>query len=72
MIEAPGFEKLTTALYFEGDPYLTSDAVFGVRTSLIMKPEIITNEDQTIARGFAERKPHTYLKKDFILATSEE
>ncbi|KAG6866315.1 hypothetical protein C0991_005782 [Blastosporella zonata] len=72
MIEAPGFEKLTTALYFEGDPYLTSDAVFGVRTSLIVKPEIVTDEAKTIARGFAQGKPHAYLEKDFILATPEE
>ncbi|KNZ73269.1 Hydroxyquinol 1,2-dioxygenase [Termitomyces sp. J132] len=72
VLEAPGFEKLTTALYFEGDPYLTSDAVFGVRTSLIMKPEIVTDEDKTIARGFVQRKPHVYLKKDFVLATPEE
>ncbi|KAG6830225.1 hypothetical protein H0H92_001665 [Tricholoma furcatifolium] len=72
MIEAPGFEKLTTALYFEGDPYLTSDAVFGVRTSLIVKPEIVTDEAKTLARGFSQGKPHAYLKKDFILATPEE
>lgn len=37
MLSAPGFEKLTTALYFEGDPYLTSDAVFGVKSSLIVR-----------------------------------
>ncbi|KAG6909012.1 hypothetical protein DXG01_002398 [Tephrocybe rancida] len=69
---APGFEKLTTALYFEGDPYLTSDAVFGVRTSLITKPEIVTDEAKTLARGFANAKPHAYLNKDFVLATPEE
>jgi protocatechuate 3,4-dioxygenase beta subunit len=34
-ISAPGFEGLTTSLFFNGDPYLTSDAVFGVKTSLI-------------------------------------
>ncbi|KAG5641920.1 hypothetical protein DXG03_003966 [Asterophora parasitica] len=72
MIEAPGFEKLITALYFEGDPYLTSDAVFGVRTSLIVKAEIITDVEETKARGFAEEKSHVYLRQDFILATSEE
>ncbi|KAG6884927.1 hypothetical protein C0993_007191 [Termitomyces sp. T159_Od127] len=72
VIEAPGFEKLITALFFEGDPYLTSDAVFGVRTSLIVKPEIVTDENKTMARGFAQRKPHTYVKKDFVLATPEE
>ena len=36
VIEAPGFRKLTTALYFEGDPYLESDSVFGVKKSLIV------------------------------------
>ena len=36
MIEAPGFRKLTTALYPEGDPYLASDAVFGVKKSLVV------------------------------------
>jgi hypothetical protein len=36
MIEAPGFKKLTTALYPEGDPYLESDAVFGVKKSLVV------------------------------------
>ena len=34
--QAPGYEELTTALYFKGDPYLTSDAVFGVKSSLIV------------------------------------
>lgn len=33
--QAPGYEKLVTALYFR-DEHLTSDAVFGVRASLIV------------------------------------
>ena len=32
MISAPGFRKLTTALFPEGDIYLASDPVFGVRS----------------------------------------
>ena len=36
MISAPGFRKLTTALYPEGDIYLASDPVFGVKKSLIV------------------------------------
>lgn len=36
VIDAPGFHKLTTALYPEGDPYLSSDVVFGVKKSLIV------------------------------------
>ena len=38
MIEAPGFKKLITALYFEGDQYLDSDTVFGVKDSLVVAP----------------------------------
>jgi hydroxyquinol 1,2-dioxygenase len=35
MIDAPGFIKLTTHVFVAGGPYLDSDAVFGVKDSLI-------------------------------------
>ncbi|CAM2150945.1 6-chlorohydroxyquinol 1,2-dioxygenase [Pararobbsia alpina] len=35
MIEAPGYERLITHVFRAGDQYLNSDAVFGVRSSLI-------------------------------------
>jgi len=35
MISAPGHEKLTTHVFVNGDQYLDSDAVFGVKDSLI-------------------------------------
>lgn len=35
MISAPGFEQLVTHIFAEDSPYLDSDAVFGVKTSLI-------------------------------------
>jgi hydroxyquinol 1,2-dioxygenase len=34
MIQAPGYETLITHVFRNGDPYLDSDAVFGVRQSL--------------------------------------
>ncbi|KAH6908786.1 intradiol ring-cleavage dioxygenase [Coprinopsis sp. MPI-PUGE-AT-0042] len=69
----PGYETLTTALYFEGDPFVTSDVVFGVKTSLIVSPEVVTDAELGKARGFPDpSKPHVYLKKDFILPTPEE
>jgi len=37
MIRAEGYETLVTHLFREGDPYLDSDAVFGVRRSLVVK-----------------------------------
>jgi predicted SPOUT superfamily RNA methylase MTH1 len=33
--KAPGYEELITALYLKG-PYIMSDAVFGVKSSLIV------------------------------------
>jgi hydroxyquinol 1,2-dioxygenase len=35
MITAPGYETLITHVFRNGDPYLDSDAVFGVRESLV-------------------------------------
>jgi hydroxyquinol 1,2-dioxygenase len=35
MIEAPGYERLITHVFRDGDKYLDSDSVFGVRSSLI-------------------------------------
>ncbi|ESK93176.1 intradiol ring-cleavage dioxygenase [Moniliophthora roreri MCA 2997] len=72
MIQAPGFEKLVTALYPSGDSYLHSDAVFGVKTSLIVDLKPVNDTTKTLARGFKEAKPHMELHRDFVLATPEE
>ena len=34
-LQAPGYETLVTHVFRDGDPYLDSDAVFGVRSSLV-------------------------------------
>ncbi len=36
MVQAPGYKPLTTHIFVEGDPYLESDAVFGVKDSLVV------------------------------------
>lgn len=36
IVAAPGYETVTTHIFVEGDPYLDSDAVFGVKKSLIV------------------------------------
>ncbi|KAJ7261893.1 intradiol ring-cleavage dioxygenase [Mycena rebaudengoi] len=72
MLQAPGFEKLVTALYLKGDPYLTSDAVFGVKSSLIVETATESDIQVTRARGFKDAKTHEVLKFDFVLATLEE
>jgi protocatechuate 3,4-dioxygenase beta subunit len=38
MISAPGYCTLVTHLFLDGDEYLGSDAVFGVKPSLIIRP----------------------------------
>ena len=35
-IEAPGYRRLTTMLFVDGDPYLDADPVFGVKQSLVV------------------------------------
>ncbi len=38
MIGHAGYDTLVTHLFIDGDPYLDSDAVFGVKQSLIVSP----------------------------------
>ncbi|KAH9203737.1 Intradiol ring-cleavage dioxygenase [Leptodontidium sp. 2 PMI_412] len=71
MFNKAGFGRLTTALYLRGDPYESSDAVFGVKESLIIDLCQVQDID-----GLAERcgvSPETrLLKLDFVLLTAEE
>jgi catechol 1,2-dioxygenase len=41
MISAPGHRTLVTHLFLDGDKYLASDAVFGVKPALIIRPRLI-------------------------------
>lgn len=52
-IAAEGFRPLTTAIYAAGDPYLSSDAVFGVHASLVEAFERdASSGDATLERDF--------------------
>ena len=68
MIQAPGYATLVTHIFRDGDTYLDSDAVFGVRNSLIgdfqQHPAGATPDGQTSATPF-----HT-LRYDFVLEPS--
>lgn len=55
-IAAGGFAPLTTAIYVAGDPYLASDAVFGMRESLV----------EEFRRG--DPAGAATLERDFVLA----
>jgi hydroxyquinol 1,2-dioxygenase len=65
MIDAPGFEKLVTHVFEEGDRYLDSDAVFGVKDSLIRRFEPCP--PGTAPDGRTMDKPYVRLHYDFGL-----
>ncbi|MCY1395784.1 Hydroxyquinol 1,2-dioxygenase [compost metagenome] len=50
MIDVPGYRKLVTHLFNHDDPYLQSDAVFGVKQSLQVIYEDLTCHDDVSAR----------------------
>lgn len=65
MISAAGNEKLVTHIFVEGSPYLESDAVFGVKTSLI---EVFAKNEPGIAPdGRLMDKPWRQLTRRFGL-----
>ncbi|MCR5856286.1 intradiol ring-cleavage dioxygenase [Mesorhizobium sp. J428] len=45
LVTAPGYQKLVTHTFVGGDEYLSSDAVFGVKNTLIAPYEHVTNGD---------------------------
>jgi hydroxyquinol 1,2-dioxygenase len=52
MITAPGYERLVTHVFRKGDPYLDSDAVFGVRESLVGDWRVQPDGSHTLDFGF--------------------
>jgi len=69
MFEKKGYDHLVTALYLRGDPYETSDAVFGVKDSLLVELGTVS-KNQASQYGVEEgSKLMTY---DFVLVTDTE
>ncbi|MGO4326353.1 intradiol ring-cleavage dioxygenase [Cupriavidus sp. 2TAF22] len=68
MISAPGYETLITHVFRDGDAYLDSDAVFGVRSSLIA--DWVRHESGTTPDGKVSAAPFYTLDFDFILNPS--
>jgi len=65
MIKAPGYETLVTHVFRDGDKYLDSDAVFGVRSSLIA--EWVRQAPGTAPDGTRLDVPYYTLDFDFVL-----
>ena len=67
MINAPGYERLITHLFVKGDQYLHSDAVFGVKESLVL--DFKRNDSLTAAEKVGLSTPFYEVEYDFKLKT---
>jgi hydroxyquinol 1,2-dioxygenase len=65
-IRAAGFETLITHIFRDPDPYLDSDVVFGVRSSLI--GNFVPHDAGTAPDGSKLATPFFTLGQDFVLA----
>lgn len=59
----------SSAVYLRGDPYERSDAVFGVKKSLVID---LDNVDKETATKYGVSENCLLLKQDFVLITEEE
>jgi len=68
-MEKPGFDHLITALYLRGDPYETSDAVFGVKESLLID---LGTVDAEMAETYGVKEGTKLISYDFVLVSEQE
>jgi len=61
IVTAPGYRTLTTHIFQAGSPYLDSDAVFGVKASLVRKFELVDDRAEANRRGL----PNPFRRMDF-------
>jgi len=69
MFEKEGFDHLITALYLKDDPYESSDAVFGVKNSLIVSLSKCTSEH---AQKYGVEEGSALMTYDFVLVSEKE
>jgi len=69
IIEAAGHESLVTHIFDPDDPYIHSDAVFGVKESLMAKFDLVSDEGRIAAAGFT--RPYFEVNHDFVLAPAK-
>ncbi|MDA0341750.1 MAG: dioxygenase [Proteobacteria bacterium] len=70
LVNAPGYERLTTMLFAEGDPHLDTDPVFGVKSSLVRRFDTrtgVTTPDGSVIAG----EIHV-IEYDFVLAAEPD
>jgi catechol 1,2-dioxygenase len=66
ILSADGFETLTTHIFDPHDPYINSDAVFGVKESLLADFRLVDDAPRAKELGF--RSPFWEVDYDFVLA----
>jgi len=66
ILEAEGYETLITHIFDPDDPYIHSDAVFGVKESLLAKFDLIEDPEKIAEAGFD--RPYFEVVHDFVLA----
>jgi catechol 1,2-dioxygenase len=65
IITAPGYQPVTTHIFAAGDPYLASDAVFGVKDSLVVDFQRVDDPKAVAERGLSQ--PFYTVAFDFAL-----
>lgn len=70
IVSAPGFRPVTTQLFVAGDAYLDSDAVFGVKDSLVI--DFQRHEPGTAPTGEVMEVPFHTAEYDFVLCPATE
>ena len=68
MITHPGFQPLVTHVFVAGDPYLGSDAVFGVKDSLVV--DFVRHEPGKAPDGTEMHVTFATASYDFVLAAA--
>lgn len=63
IVSAPGFEPVTTHVFVKGDRYLDSDAVFGVKDSLVV--DFVRHEPGITPDGTKMDQPYFTVQYDF-------
>lgn len=69
MIGAAGCQTLVTHIFIDGDRYLDSDVVFGVKDELIRRLERVSSG--TTPAGHAITRPTALLRYDFVLGPAQ-
>lgn len=69
MLRKAGYDPLITALYPRGDPYETSDPVFGVKESLIVD---LGTVDENLSQQYNILIETALLRYDFVLVPEDE